>query len=110
MRLGTRYGRDMSSVEVPLHGGNVAESVVRVGATVRKPAGPATPAVEALLRHLEAVGFEAAPRTLGRDEKNRHILEYVPGSMADTLAPMTPAELRRVGGLIRALHEATATF
>jgi Ser/Thr protein kinase RdoA (MazF antagonist) len=30
--------------------------------------------------------------------------------MADTLAPMTPGELRRVGGLIRSLHDASATF
>ncbi|GAA1745784.1 phosphotransferase enzyme family protein [Luedemannella helvata] len=96
--------------EVPLVGGNVAESVVRVGATVRKPATTATPAIEALLRHLAAVGFAGAPRTLGRDEKQRHIIEYVPGSMADALPPMTPAELRRAGGLIRDYHDAVVTF
>jgi hypothetical protein len=58
----------------------VADAVVRVGGTVRKPVTPATPAVEALLRHLADVGFAGAPRTLGRDERHRHILEYVPGS------------------------------
>ncbi|MDX6540706.1 MAG: hypothetical protein QOI71_2316, partial [Gaiellales bacterium] len=38
----------MDAEEV-LAGGNVAAVVVRVGATVRKPATPATPAVHALL-------------------------------------------------------------
>ena len=36
-----------SSAEHALEGGNVAEMVVRVGSTVRKPAGDATTAVEA---------------------------------------------------------------
>ena len=56
------------SEEHVLTGGNVAAQVVRVDATVRKPATPATPAtpaVEALLRHLEAAGFAGAPRALG---------------------------------------------
>ncbi|GAA1807720.1 phosphotransferase [Luedemannella flava] len=97
-------------LEIPLVGGNVADSVVRVGETVRKPATAATPAIEALLHHLADAGFAGAPRTLGRDERGRHILEYVPGAMADTLPPMTPAELRRVGGLIRELHDAVASF
>lgn len=93
--------------EIPLLGGNVADAVVRVGDTVRKPA---TPAVEAVLRHLEAVGFTGAPRVLGRDVKQRLILEYVPGTMADALPAMTLGELRRVGELIRALHDALAKF
>src|SRR5665811_976842 len=67
-----------SSVEHVLEGGNVAEAVVRVGATVRKPASDATAAVEALLDHFAEVGFSGAPRSLGRDELGRHVLEYVP--------------------------------
>ena len=35
--------------EIPLTGGNVSESVVRVGDTVRKPVTASTPAVEANL-------------------------------------------------------------
>ncbi|MFC7331067.1 phosphotransferase enzyme family protein [Marinactinospora rubrisoli] len=97
-------------VEVPLTGGNVSVGVVRVGGTVRKPATAATPAVEAFLGHLAAAGFTGAPRTLGRDERGRHVLEYVPGVMADTLPPMTPAELRRLGAMIRGLHDAAAGF
>ncbi len=96
--------------EEVLTGGNVATGVVRVGATVRKPATPATPAVEALLAYLVAVGFAAAPRPLGRDESGRQVLEYVPGQMADTMPPMSVPELGRLGRLIRDLHEVMRGF
>ena len=32
---------------------------------------PSSPAVHALLRHLESVGFDGAPRLLGVDERGR---------------------------------------
>ncbi len=92
-----------------LPGGNVAAAVIRVGSTVRKPTGPATPAVEALLTHLADAGCDAAPRTLGRDSLDRHVLEYIPGPTADTVASLTAAELNRVGRLIRRLHDAART-
>src|ERR1035437_1529962 len=68
-----------SSAEHLLEGGNVAEAGCRVGSTVRKPATVSTAAVEALLDHFAEVGFSGAPRSLGRDELGRHVLEYVPG-------------------------------
>ena len=98
------------AAEVPLTGGNVSASVVRVGATVRKPASESTAAVEALLSHLGAVGFTGAPQALGRDRRGRLMLEYVPGTMADAMPPMTLPELTRVGRLIRELHDAVASF
>ena len=49
----------MTQQEIPLHGGNTSV-VVRSGDTVRRNAGPWTPAVHALLRHLEYVGFTGA--------------------------------------------------
>ncbi len=100
----------MESSEEVLNGGNVANVVVRVGVTVCKPATSATPAVEALLKHLLAAGFPAAPQALGLDERGRHVLEYVPGQRADTLSPLTDDELHRLGGLIRQLHDTTSTF
>lgn len=51
--------------EQPLSGGNVSAGVVRVGDTVRRPAGPWTPAVHALLTHLHEAGFRAAPAPWG---------------------------------------------
>jgi hypothetical protein len=91
-----------------LAGGNVAGAVVRVGDTVRKPATAATPAVEALLEHL--AGFDGAPRTLGRDAAGRHVLEYVAGETVHAGAPLRDDELRRLGALVRALHDACAAF
>ena len=99
----------MSDLEERLYGGNVADSVVRVGATVRKPATEATSSVEALLEHLFAVGFRGAPRTLGRDEKGRHVLEYVSGATQEPFS-YTSEELERVGRLIREFHAAAKSF
>lgn len=93
-----------------LHGGNIAGVVVRVGMTVRKPVTSATPAVEALLGHLTAVGFAGAPRTLGVDGQGRHSVEFVLGRLADTLPALTGPELCRLGALVRALHDAAAEF
>ena len=91
-------------------GGNVADGVVRVGRTVRKPATPATPAVAAFLAHLAAAGFEAAPRHLGTDAAGRQVLEFVPGVTADQLPLLDPVELARLGALLRRLHDASTTF
>lgn len=91
-----------------LTGGNVAVEVVRIGSTVRKPALPQTPGVEALLEHL--ADFEGAPLTMGRDDKNRHVVEYIPGALADTLPLLNLDELHRVGRLIRELHDAVEDF
>ncbi|WP_066460446.1 phosphotransferase [Sanguibacter suarezii] len=105
----------MSLFEETLTGGNVAASVVLVhdpllGATVRKPATVATPAVHALLVHLADVGFDAAPRSFGIDAQNRHVLEYIPGTMANAMPAMTRTELTRVGAMVRDLHDATTSF
>jgi Phosphotransferase enzyme family len=97
-------------VEQPLAGGNTSGPVIRAGATIRKLPGPWTPAVESLLRHLEAAGFDGAPRTLGRDERGRHVLEYLPGKLAADLPPLDLDGLHRVGGIIRELHDVSASF
>ena len=65
--------------EEPFIGGNLNDAT-RVGDTVRRRAGPWTPAVHALLRFLENAGFEA-PRVRGMDDKGREILEYVEGDV-----------------------------
>lgn len=99
--------------EEPLAGGNVSDGIVRVGDTVRRPAGEWTPAVQALLAHLHDVGFPGAPRPLGLDERGREVLEYVPGRMAwpdgfDRLD--TDPALAHVARLIREYHDAVAGF
>ncbi|MER7502726.1 aminoglycoside phosphotransferase family protein [Nonomuraea pusilla] len=97
-------------LEIPLQGGDVTAGVVRVGDTVRRPAGPATPAVHALLRHLEAAGFEGAPRVVGVDELGREILTYVPGSSGVCPATVTDEFLAALAVLLRRYHDATAGF
>ncbi|WP_202805903.1 phosphotransferase [Actinopolymorpha alba] len=77
---------------------------------MRKPSLPQTAGVEAVLTHLAERQFDGAPRTLGRDDQDRHVLEYIPGALAHALPPFSPEELRRVGRLIRELHDAMDTF
>lgn len=77
-------------------GGNISAGVVRVGDTVRRPAGPWTPAVHALLRHLEGVGFDRSPRVLGFDERGREVLTYLDGMSLSLDAPELLVSLETV--------------
>lgn len=98
--------------EEVLTGGGVNQ-VVRVGATVRWPVGPHTPAVHALLRHLARQGHPGSPRVHGLDERGREILDHVPGDVPQYPLPAyvtTPAGLRAAAALIRRLHDATTGF
>ncbi|HEX7135927.1 MAG TPA: phosphotransferase [Iamia sp.] len=94
--------------EIPLTGGNVTAGLVRVGDTVRRPAGPWTPAVDALLTHLHEVGFDGAPRSLGVDERGRHVVEWIDGGVTHPYEP--GPSLVEVGGLARRLHDAVEGF
>lgn len=78
---------------------------------VLRPAGPWTPAVHALLRHLEQVGFSAAPRVVGDgyDDQGREVLTWIPGRILHP-RPYTEEQVWQVGRLLRSLHEATASF
>ncbi len=51
----------------------------RIGDTVHRPAGPWTAAVHDLLRHLESIGYEHAPRVLGFDDEGREVLTWIRG-------------------------------
>lgn len=93
-------------------GGNVT-SVIRVGMTVRRGIGPWSPSVQQLLRHLEEVGFDGAPRFLGVDEHGREILSYLPGEVGHYPLPETfwsPASLTAAARLLRRFHDATVSF
>ena len=64
--------------EERLEGGNIG-GAVRAGNTVRRAAGPWTPAVHALLAHLADKGFTGAPRPLGFDAQGREVLTFLEG-------------------------------
>lgn len=92
--------------EQPLAGGNATAGVVRVGDTVRKPWQPSTPAVIDYVERIRAAGIDA-PAHLGRDQRGRQIIEYVPGALAEALLPFDDTALRRVGEMVRAIHDAS---
>jgi Ser/Thr protein kinase RdoA (MazF antagonist) len=100
--------------EVRLPGGNTG-GAVRIGDTVRRVPGRWTPSVHALLRHLESVGFDRAPRALGFDDRGREVLSYLPGDVVGTTRPWPrwvhgDDALRQVAGWLRDLHTAVASF
>ena len=102
----------MHEREEILTGGNMT-AVVRVGATVRRTAGPWTPTVHAFLRHLRAAGFGLAPEPLGLDEQGREILTLLPGVAPAYPLPAyvwTDATLAAVASTLRAFHDAGAGF
>ena len=97
--------------EEPLLGGDVTEGLLRVGDTVRRPASAVSGAVEVVLRHLQAVGFEGAPRFLGRDGRARDVLSFVDREVAGRPWPAWVAEeerLRSLARLLRGFHDAVA--
>jgi hypothetical protein len=96
-----------------LHGGNTHDAIVRVGDTVRRPTGPWTPGVHALLEHLERQRYEGAPRAFGLDDEGREVLEFVPGSVVwpDRFALVqTDSALAMVAATIRRYHDAVEDF
>lgn len=99
--------------EIPLVGGDVTDGVVRVGDTVRRPCRSSTRSVHALLRHLEAAGFDGAPRVVGVDGRGREILSYVDGVSAPRPLPayaVTDGSLAALATLVRRFHDAAAGF
>jgi hypothetical protein len=109
-----RQSRSGDGEEIVLAGGVAnAGAVVRVGDTVRRPAGPTSASVQALFAYLRAAGFDGVPEPLGTDDRGREMLSYIPG---DVPVPPYPAwaladdTLASVARLLRRYHEAAAGF
>jgi hypothetical protein len=81
--------------------------VVIDGDLVRRPAGPWTPTVHALLDHLERAGFAGSPRPVSAHAED--IVTYIPGESVSPHA-WSDEGVFQVGCLLRGLHEATAGF
>lgn len=93
--------------EEPLSGGNAAALVVRVGRTVRKPWFDGASGVLDFMRVLRERGVDV-PLPMGRDFQGRMVTEFVDGVLAMDGPPMTHAQLERVGGMVRDIHDASA--
>ena len=100
----------MSPRREPLRGGRQTLGIVRVGQTVRRPRRSGDDYVVAVLRHLEAVGFEGSPRVIAEEERGELVLSFVPGE-AVILSPfrISDARVASAGRLVRRFHDATAT-
>lgn len=92
---------------MPLTGGHASAGVVRVGATVRKPWADSTDAVVSFVEAIRAAGVDA-PRQLGRDDRQRQVIEFVPGPLAQDVQPLSLADLARIGRMVREIHDAAA--
>lgn len=97
------------TAEEPLPGGNVASTVVRVGATVRKPWTAATASVVDFVAALRRAGVDL-PEPLGRDAQGRQVQEFVPGIRAIEAPPLSRLDLCRVGRIVRRIHDASMPY
>lgn len=100
--------------EVPL-GGNLSASV-RIGGTVHRRAGPWTPAVHALLAHLQRAGF-TVPVALGMDERGRAVQSFIPGEVHPGWPDPLPAwmfedelTLTAAAAVLRRYHDSLEGF
>jgi hypothetical protein len=108
-------------IDMPLTGGRMTTGVVRRGGTVRRPRARWFAAVHELLRHLEAVDFDAAPRVVAV-ESDTEVLTFITGEVpADP--EWQPGKLNRLPSyvlsdealvatarLVRSLHDAVGGF
>ncbi|WP_022888526.1 phosphotransferase [Agromyces italicus] len=98
--------------ETELSGGNM-EPVVRIGDTVRRVAGPWTPAVHTLLAALRSAGMREVPEVRGFDAAGREVLGFLPGTMLVDAPPevlWSSSVLDQAGRLLRRVHEASVAL
>ncbi|WP_106398415.1 phosphotransferase [Actinocorallia populi] len=85
----------------------------RHGAVVTHPAQPWTSTVHAFLRHLEAEGFQAAPRVVGAgfDGSGDETLTWLEGTVhATSVWPDAERSMHEVGALLHRIHRAARSF
>lgn len=102
---------DPNEDEMPLATSEKRNAIARRGDVLLRDAGEWSVAVHALLRHLERVGFTGAPRVVstGFDDRGRETLTYIAGEVINP-QPWADDAISALGGLLRGLHDATASF
>ncbi|WP_432571511.1 phosphotransferase [Kineococcus sp. SYSU DK005] len=99
-------------VEEVLHSGN-SGGAVRIGASVRRPAGAWTPTIQRLLAHLHRRGVTQVPAPLGIDEHGRDSTSHLPGQVPQHPLPSwvwRGEVLTDAARLLAQLHAASAGF
>ena len=98
--------RPEASAEELLEGSIASAKVVRVGDTVRKPWLQSSSRTVAYVAALRERGIDL-PQPRGRDDEGRLVLEYIPGVLAMDQEPLDHTLIRRVGALVRSIHDAS---
>ena len=91
--------------------GSERTQVHRIGDTVVRGAGPWSRSVQALLRHLEASGFDGSPRVIGGgfDPEGHEVLSYIEGEFVHPHA-WSDQGITALGELLGRFHAAAASF
>ena len=99
------------SDEIPLHGGNTNDAVVRIDNTVRRVQTSYSESVHELLLHLEKSDYPSSPRFMGVDEKDREILGFIEGDTGSFDFLWQENEtLIAVARMLRVYHKAVEPF
>lgn len=106
----------MRNVKRQLHdgesGAGSVSTVTRQGDTIRRPSGPWTSAVHALLHHLATKGYGYSPRVLGADQ-HFETLTYIEGEVGLRPWPrclLNDSGIEAIGIAIREYHQAVSDF
>jgi Ser/Thr protein kinase RdoA (MazF antagonist) len=95
-----------------LSGGNDGETTRR-GDRVFRTAGPWTPGVQRLMRHLRGAGLEWVPEPLGIDDRGRETVRFIDGEVPNYPLPGYVWEERTLadaGRMLREMHDAAAGY
>jgi aminoglycoside phosphotransferase (APT) family kinase protein len=80
---------------------------VRVGDTARRPRSENSEFIHQVLRHLESIGVDWAPRSFGFDELDREVLSWISG---ETPRSGEDIDLFVLTGMVRQLHDLTTSL
>jgi len=93
--------------EIPLQGGQNAESVVRIDDIVHRTKSSNFQFIHSLLLYLEKNNFPYSPRFLGMDNQEREMLSFIEGEVPRDIPLSFPQKLDAIK-ILRALHDVFA--